>query len=100
MLANPVLGAVELQNFSFEKGVQEVHNTASLGTTLDKALLLVAGVVILLGVIAIMKCGGASFLGLTFGHPHSAVDGIIGMIAGIFVGMMMIMMVGVYLSWM
>lgn len=100
MLADPVFGAVKIANLSVQNGVNEVQNTDPLNEPLMKFLLLSIGVVFFLGLFAILKCGGASFLGMTIGTPHSAAAGLIGMVSCLLMGIALTSGIALYLSWM
>jgi len=98
--AAPVLGAVNIEGMTFQNGVNAIQNESAINTPLMKLLLLSVGAVFFLGLFAILKCGGASFLGMTVGTPYSAAAGFIGMISCLGMGLMMMAGIALYLSWM
>jgi hypothetical protein len=100
LLVTPAMGAVQLEGFSIQNGVKEVQNTEPLNSPLMKLLLISAGVVFFLGLIALIKCGGASFGGMIMGAPHSAAAGLIGMASCIVMGISLTAGIALYLSWM
>lgn len=100
MFATPALAAVKLDGFSLQNGVSEVQKTEPLNGPLMRFLLLSAGIVFFLGLIALIKCGGASFGGIIVGAPHSAADGFIGMSSCIIMGIALVSGISLYLSWM
>lgn len=100
MLANPVLGAVKLDNLTVQDGVNEVQKTEAINKPLTKLLLLSIGIVFFLGLGALLKCGGASFGGIIVGTPHSAASGLMGMCSVILMGVSLITGISIYMSWM
>lgn len=100
MLANPVLGAVKLDNVTVQNGVNEVQKTDAINTQLTKLLLLSIGIVFFLGLGALLKCGGASFGGIIVGTPHSAASGLMGMCSVILMGVSLVTGISLYMSWM
>ena len=100
LLADPVLGAIELEGYSMQNGVNEVQNEGSLNSPLMKILLISAGLVFFLGLMAFLKCGGASFGGIIVGRPHSTADGFYGMCSVLCMGLALGAGTGLYLSWM
>ena len=100
MLANPVLGAVKLDNMTVQNGVDEVQKTDAINDQLMKLLLLSIGIVFFLGLGALLKCGGASFGGIIVGTPHSAASGLMGMCSVILMGVSLVTGISLYMSWM
>ncbi len=100
MLANPVLGAVKLDNMTVQNGVDEVQKTDAINDQLMKILLLSIGIVFFLGLGALLKCGGASFGGIIVGTPHSAASGLMGMCSVILMGVSLVTGISLYMSWM
>jgi len=100
MLANPVLGAVKLDNLTVQDGVNEVQKTDAINDQLTRLLLLSIGVVFFLGLGALLKCGGASFGGIIVGTPHSAASGLMGMCSVILMGVSLVTGISLYMSWM
>lgn len=100
MLANPVLGAVKLDNLTVQDGVNEVQKTDAINSQLTRLLLLSIGVVFFLGLGALLKCGGASFGGIIVGTPHSAASGLMGMCSVILMGVSLVTGIALYMSWM
>jgi hypothetical protein len=100
MLANPVLGAVRLENITTQDGVNEVQNTEAINEPLTKLLLLSIGIVFFLGLGALLKCGGASFGGIIIGTPHSAASGLVGMCSVILMGVSLMTGISIYMDWM
>ena len=100
MLANPVLGAVKLDNLTVQDGVNKVQETDAINEPLMKLLLLSIGVVFFLGLGALLKCGGASFGGIIIGTPRSAASGLMGMCSVILMGVSLMTGISLYMSWM
>lgn len=100
MLANPVLGAVKLENLTVQNGVNEVQKTEAINEQLMKLLLLSIGIVFFLGLGALLKCGGASFGGIIVGTPRSAASGLMGMCSVILMGVCLVTGISLYMSWM
>ena len=100
MLANPVLGAVKLENITTQDGVNEVQKTEAINEPLTKLLLLSIGIVFFLGLGALLKCGGASFGGIIIGTPHSAASGLVGMCSVILMGVSLMTGISIYMDWM
>lgn len=100
MLANPVLGAVQLDNLTVQDGVNEVQKTDAINEPLTRLLLLSIGVVFFLGLGALLKCGGASFGGIIVGTPRSAASGLMGMCSVILMGVSLVTGIAIYMSWM
>lgn len=100
MLANPVLGAVRLDNLTVQDGVNEVQKTDAINDPLMRLLLLSVGIVFFLGLGALIKCGGASFGGIIVGTPRSAASGLMGMCSVILMGVSLVTGISVYMSWM
>ena len=100
MLANPVLGAVQLEGLTVQAGVNEVQNTEAINARLMKLLLLSIGIVFFLGLGALLKCGGASFGGIIVGTPRSAASGLMGMCSVIMMGVSLVTGIALYMSWM
>jgi len=100
MLADPVLGAVKLDNLTVQDGVNEVQKTDAINSQLTRLLLLSIGVVFFLGLGALLKCGGASFGGIIVGTPHSAASGLMGMCSVILMGVSLVTGIALYMSWM
>jgi len=100
MLANPVLGAVKLENLTVQDGVNEVQKTDAINEQLMKLLLLSIGIVFFLGLGALLKCGGASFGGIIVGTPRSAASGLMGMCSVILMGVCLVTGISLYMSWM
>jgi len=100
MLANPVLGVVQLDNLTVQDGVNEVQKTDAINAPLTKLLLLSIGIVFFLGLGALLKCGGASFGGIIVGTPRSAASGLMGMCSVILMGVSLVTGIAIYMSWM
>lgn len=100
MLANPVLGAVKLDNITVQNGVNEVQKTEAINEQLMKLLLLSMGIVFFLGLGALLKCGGASFGGIIIGTPHSAASGLMGMCSVILMGVSLVTGISLFMDWM
>jgi hypothetical protein len=67
------LGAVDL-NVSLSSGVQSLQGTP-IYDPLHQYLLYGLGLVALLGVAALIKCGGANFFGHVIGSPQTSAAG-------------------------
>jgi len=100
MLANPVLGAVKLENITAQDGVDTVQDNEAINDPLTNLLLLSIGVVFFLGLGALLKCGGASFCGIIVGTPRSAASGLVGMCSVILMGVCLVTGMSIYMSWM
>ena len=100
VMVNPVLGAVQLNNFTVQAGVSEVQSTDAINEPLMKLLLLSIGIVFFLGLGALLKCGGASFGGIIVGTPRSAASGLMGMCSVIMMGVSLVTGIALYMSWM
>lgn len=100
MLANPVLGAVRIDNLTVQDGVNAVQSTPAINEPLTRLLLLSIGVVFFLGLGALLKCGGASFGGVIIGTPRSAASGLMGMCSVIIMGVSLVTGISLYMSWM
>jgi hypothetical protein len=68
-----VLGAVDL-DISMSKGITSLKTTP-IYDPLHTYILYGFGIVALLGMAALAKCGGANFLGHVIGSPHTSADG-------------------------
>ena len=99
MLANPVLGAVKLDNITTQDGVDAVQDNEAINEPLMKLLLLSIGIVFFLGFGALLKCGGASFGGIIVGTPRSAASGLLGMCSVILMGVCLVTGMSIYMSW-
>jgi hypothetical protein len=88
------LGAVDL-NVSLSSGVQSLQGTP-IYDPLHQYILYGLGLVALLGVAALIKCGGANFFGHVIGSPQTSAAGWKGALSVIIFLVFFVTMIGWY----